>query len=330
MSDNRILAGRVATALGACALTLAPVAAAQTGGGGGGATFVAKPEITKVSCVRRCASRHRAQGASTIRISGHDLSGVVQVVFRGSYGRGDDTSTRVRSGSSTRINARVPIGAVTGPIALSTGTVRSRDTRPIAILPAPPPEPNTELTPVPMPLALGTTAAPAIETGTSRTKAYVGAKRAVTFSFRVSGSAPAQVAVELMRASDGAAVRTWHPATVPGEVERVSWDGRIGRSGAKPGRYSFRLTTAGANGAQVRSAKAGDYERDAFDLYDNMFPVRGRHDFGGSNADFGSGRSGHSHQGQDVFARCGTPAAWPHRAAGSSSSSTTPPRATTS
>ena len=38
-----------------------------------------------------------------------------------------------------------------------------------------------------------------------------------------------------------------------------------------------------------------------------MFPVRGRHNFGGSNADFGSGRSGHSHQGQDVFARCGTP-----------------------
>jgi hypothetical protein len=307
LSDSRILAGRAAAAAGTCALALAPVAAAQSGGGTGGAVFVAKPEITKVSCVRRCASRHRAQGASTIRISGHDLAGVVKVVFRGSYGRGDDTSTQVRPGGSARVSAKVPIGAVTGPIAVSTGTVRSLDTRSIAILPAPPPEPSTKLTPVPMPLALGATGAPSIETGTSRTKAYVGAKRAVTFSFRVSGTVPAEVAVELMRASDGAAVRTWHPAAAPGQVERVSWDGRIGREGAKPGRYSFRLTTEGANGTQVGSAKSGNYERDAFDLYDNMFPVRGRHDFGGSNADFGSGRSGHSHQGQDVFARCGTP-----------------------
>ncbi len=308
MSDSRIHAGRALVGLGACALTLAPVAAAQSGyGGDGGAVFVAKPEITKVSCVRRCASRHRAQGASTIRIRGHDLDGVVKVVFRGSYGRGDDTSAPVRGAGSTRLSAKVPIGAVTGPIALSTGSVRSLDTKPIVILPAPPPEPNTELTPVPLPLALRTTTAPTIETGTSRTKAYVGAKRAVTFSFRLSGEVPSEVAVELMRASDGAAVRTWHPATAAGEVEHVSWDGRIGRSGARPGRYSFRLTTEGTNGVQVRSAQTNDYERDAFDLYDNMFPIRGRHDFGGSNADFGSGRSGHSHQGQDVFARCGTP-----------------------
>ena len=39
----------------------------------------------------------------------------------------------------------------------------------------------------------------------------------------------------------------------------------------------------------------------------HVFPVRGPHDYGGANADFGSGRSGHSHQGQDVFAKCGTP-----------------------
>lgn len=39
----------------------------------------------------------------------------------------------------------------------------------------------------------------------------------------------------------------------------------------------------------------------------HVFPVRGKHDYGSSGARFGSGRSGHSHQGQDVFARCGTP-----------------------
>jgi murein DD-endopeptidase MepM/ murein hydrolase activator NlpD len=114
--------------------------------------------------------------------------------------------------------------------------------------------------------------------------------------------------VELIRASDGESVKTWAPEAVPsGEVQSISWDGRLGRGSAKPGRYSFRLTAATAEGAEVRTAQAGESERDAFDLYDNMFPVRGHHDFGGANADFGSGRAGHSHQGQDVFARCGTP-----------------------
>ena len=38
-----------------------------------------------------------------------------------------------------------------------------------------------------------------------------------------------------------------------------------------------------------------------------VFPVRGRYDFGSSGGRFGAGRSGYSHQGQDLMARCGTP-----------------------
>jgi murein DD-endopeptidase MepM/ murein hydrolase activator NlpD len=37
-----------------------------------------------------------------------------------------------------------------------------------------------------------------------------------------------------------------------------------------------------------------------------VFPVRGPHDFGGASARFGTARNGHIHQGQDVFATCGT------------------------
>ena len=133
------------------------------------------------------------------------------------------------------------------------------------------------------------------------------AQRAVTFSFRMSGDAPDELAVELVRASDGTAVKTWNPDSTPGAVTSLSWNGRIGSAGARPGRYSFRLTASAGNGATVRSAGVDEGGRDAFDLYDNIFPVRGRHNYGGSNADFGSGRAGHSHQGQDVFARCGTP-----------------------
>jgi murein DD-endopeptidase MepM/ murein hydrolase activator NlpD len=38
-----------------------------------------------------------------------------------------------------------------------------------------------------------------------------------------------------------------------------------------------------------------------------VFPIRGLHDYGGPGARFGASRSGHIHQGQDVFAACGTP-----------------------
>jgi murein DD-endopeptidase MepM/ murein hydrolase activator NlpD len=39
----------------------------------------------------------------------------------------------------------------------------------------------------------------------------------------------------------------------------------------------------------------------------HVFPIRGAHDYGSSGARFGTGRAGHSHEGHDVFAACGTP-----------------------
>jgi murein DD-endopeptidase MepM/ murein hydrolase activator NlpD len=304
--DTHLAAGRCAGALALVLSVLAPGAAAQSTGGGGGGMYVATPKVSKVKCVRRCASRMRAQGGSTIKIAGSGLASVTKVVYRGSYGRSDDLSVRARSRSDTGFTARVPVGAVSGPITVVTSEdAASEPTKPIAILPPPPPEPNAVLSPVP---GLRGNAAVRIETGTSRTRAYVGARRAVTFSFRVTGALATAPTVELLRASDGAVVKRWAVDSVSsGEVQSVSWDGRIGRVAATPGRYSFRLTAATEEGAEVRTAQADGLDRDAFDLYDNIFPVRGRHDFGGAGADFGSGRAGHSHQGHDVFARCGTP-----------------------
>jgi murein DD-endopeptidase MepM/ murein hydrolase activator NlpD len=306
---NRAFARRFACALALCVLAAAPAAEAQSpggGDGGGGATYVATPKIGTVSCLRSCASRRRARAGSTLKITGTALSGVTGVTFHGSYGRSDDFSVQVRAGSDTRIHALVPAGAITGPVSASTAAgTRSRRTRPVAILPPPPPAPSGALSPVPGPVAAG---APLLETGTSRTKAFVGARRAVTFSFRLSGPAPAALTVELVRAADGVAVKSWVPqAVVPGEVTSISWNGQFGAVPAPLGHYSFRLTAAAADGSRATSAQTGDVQRDAFDLYDHVFPVRGRHDFGGAGALFGSGRAGHAHQGHDVFARCGVP-----------------------
>jgi murein DD-endopeptidase MepM/ murein hydrolase activator NlpD len=267
---------------------------------------VATPKVSKVTCVRRCASKARSQGGSTIKLLGSGLASAAKVVFNGSYGRADDQSVPVRSSSDSAVAVRVPVGAVTGPITVITSEdAKSKPTPAVAILPPPPPAPNPVLSLVP---GLHAGAAVQIETGTSRTRAYVGARRAVTFSYRVTGPLSTPPTIELIRASDGVAVKSWTPDTVPsGEVQSISWDGRLGRSSAKPGRYSFRLTAATSAGAEVRTAQAGEAERDAFDLYDNLFPVRGRHDYGGAGSEFGAGRAGHRHQGQDVFAKCGTP-----------------------
>jgi murein DD-endopeptidase MepM/ murein hydrolase activator NlpD len=40
---------------------------------------------------------------------------------------------------------------------------------------------------------------------------------------------------------------------------------------------------------------------------EGVFPVQGPHTFGGAGSRFGAPRSGHTHQGQDVAAACGTP-----------------------
>jgi hypothetical protein len=80
---------------------LAPVAAAQAPSGGGGGVYIATPKVAKVSCVRRCASKSRAQGGSTIKLTGSGLSTVAKVIFGGSYGSGDDLAVKVRSRSDT-------------------------------------------------------------------------------------------------------------------------------------------------------------------------------------------------------------------------------------
>ena len=304
MRDSRLPAKRGACALILCAAVAAP-SAASAQSSGGGTVYVATPKVAKVACLRKCASKHRARGGSVIKVVGTELAGVNQLTYMGSYGSGDNVTVRVRAGSNSRVQARVPLGAVTGPIELTTAAGgHSAPSKPVLILPPLPPEPNPELSPVPGPRVSG---APSIETGTSRTKAYIDARPGVKFSFRLSGASAAALKVELVSATDGTVVKTWTPQDVPADqVQSISWNGRLGKASARPGRYSFRLTAASADGSEARSSQSGDVQRDAFDLYDHIFPIRGPHNFGNSGARFGAGRAGHIHQGQDTFAKCGT------------------------
>ncbi len=88
---------------------------------------------------------------------------------------------------------------------------------------------------------------------------------------------------------------------------------------SRPSRALRRLlTTAALAGAAALPASAGAVVADAdpappatpasarapFWLVPSVFPIAGPHRYGEG---FGASRSGHGHEGQDVFAQCGTP-----------------------
>jgi murein DD-endopeptidase MepM/ murein hydrolase activator NlpD len=145
--------------------------------------------------------------------------------------------------------------------------------------------------------------APDVLTAVSSNKAYV-AGRKVRFSYEVAGSRSASVVVKVVRIADGSTLRTWNQGEVaPGAVKTLAWNAKDHGKTPPDDRYAFRLSAAGPSGATSRNAPDGDASRDAFDLHGYVFPLRGSHRYGDG---FGVARSGHSHQGQDVFASCGT------------------------
>jgi hypothetical protein len=281
----------------------APAAVARTGSGG--AVWAPEPQLAAVACVKSCGPKNRIQGGSAVRITGKNLAGVTKVVFKGARTAADDKAVTVQAKSNGAITVPVPLGAQTGPLEAwtSQSSIRSQPTKPVRILPPPPPEERTELSPAPGPADPG---APALETATSTARWYFGAQRGVVFSYRLGGGRPADVEITVVRVADGAVVETWsHPGAAPGVVRTISWSGVSGGVVQPEGRYAFRAVVRDGT-VTARNAAAEDPGRDAFDLYQHFFPVRARHDYGQAGARFGAGRSGHSHQGQDVMAACGS------------------------
>jgi murein DD-endopeptidase MepM/ murein hydrolase activator NlpD len=94
-------------------------------------------------------------------------------------------------------------------------------------------------------------------------------------------------------------VAAWTVRAEPG-VNTVSWDGRTGDGVAPAGRYRLEV------GSEARTTATSVAQRSVeVALADHVFPIRGRHDLGRSIENrFGGGRG---HQGQDMFADCGTP-----------------------
>jgi murein DD-endopeptidase MepM/ murein hydrolase activator NlpD len=96
----------------------------------------------------------------------------------------------------------------------------------------------------------------------------------------------------------------------PETPDSVRWDGTAGDGRpAENGHYSFRIVPQSGGRVARRATSSASTEplSLSFDLYGYAFPILGAHDYGGAAGRFGAGRSGHTHEGQDVMADCGTP-----------------------
>jgi murein DD-endopeptidase MepM/ murein hydrolase activator NlpD len=275
--------------------------AATANGGGSGTVVTPSPVVTDVRCVPTppsgCVDRLWAEPGSSIELRGRNLQSSARVLFYGRKGKADDVYSPSLPGLRGRVTAAVPRGAVSGPVAVEAADgKRSRRWSGLVI-------DDPTVTP-PLPPQSG--AAPAIGARIAERKVFYGGVHKAVFSYRVSASRPVDVGIKLVRVADGTVVQAWQdPQVPPGAVQRVAWNGRSGGKAQPDGLYAFQAAVGAA--AASESGAGAAPSADAFNLLGHMFPVRGRHDFGGSSGRFGAGRTGHSHQGQDMFARCGTP-----------------------
>lgn len=100
-------------------------------------------------------------------------------------------------------------------------------------------------------------------------------------------------------------VRTLYRNDVsPDTPTAVRWDGNTaeGRP-ARTGEYSFRIGPQGP-ATSARTAIKSSISTLSFSLYGYIFPVQGAHTYGDG---IGAPRVGHTHQGRDIAAACGTP-----------------------
>jgi hypothetical protein len=236
------------------------------------------PKVTDVVCKQRCLDVRTVTETGRIEVSGKALGAITEVRFRGPDGRIVAEPASVRSNAVT---AKVPTGASSGRIVVATGSgakARSREELEVK------PEDAIETVEG---FALGRVdAKPKI--------AYFDGRRDIELDYLFEADGPADIRIDVISKGSGKTVDSIVQRNrKPFSNQTVAWDGR--RANGKPprnGKYRFRVAALGD--------ERGASDSTGFAYYDHIFPLRGKHGYGDG---LGAGRG---HQGQDVFAKCGT------------------------
>ena len=247
--------------------------------GGGGIDVPEPPRLSDVYCIERCADIRVAAAGSKIELAGRNLDAVETVGFNGADGRLKVEPARV---SARRVTARVPDGAESG---------RPRVTDAYG---------NSSTAPERLRIVAREDIPEGGEFELSRAearprKAYFDGRRDPGVSYSFSGDGPTDIRVDVIDRADGSVVSTFRQREREPFAPNVArWDGRTDSGRVAPdGDYRFRIgPTAGGSAETTGESR--------FSLFGHKFPIRARHSYGDG---FGAGRN---HQGQDVFARCGS------------------------
>jgi murein DD-endopeptidase MepM/ murein hydrolase activator NlpD len=294
----RALAHLTGAALG-CGLAVLALPSAASAATSGGSSAVPVPKVKRVTCRTECAGVRAARPGSVIRVRGRDLDATDTVILLGASGDTDDVELEVSQPRRSRFDVKVPRSARTGPVTVVNldGVQAPARKRSRIVIDASAPE-QTSLRAL--------SGGPAVEVEMQGRRVFFDATRKAQLVYLVRGADAATVNIELVRLADDAAIASWTQGPVPADTpQTVSWDGTAGGVVQKDGRYEFRVYTESPEGLRAQSAQAEDGDAPgAFTFLRHKFPIRGAHGYGEFAATFGGGRG---HQGQDVFATCGTP-----------------------
>jgi hypothetical protein len=178
--------------------------------------------------------------------------------------------------------------------------------------------PTAKRMPPPGPVLAPVPGIPQLSAGVALRKVSRHAASAATLRYVSSAGEPVAIRVDVVRLADGLSVFHHERTVDPDKPQTLRWSGRATSGVALDGRYELRVVLGDAARSIASSAPGGAAPEGSppppgsaslgrFTFVGAVFPVRGEHDFGGRGARFGAERDGHSHEGQDVMADCGTP-----------------------
>ncbi|HET6830128.1 MAG TPA: peptidoglycan DD-metalloendopeptidase family protein [Solirubrobacterales bacterium] len=258
------------------AALLCSVAAATARDGGIGTPD--PPRVTDVVCKQRCLDVRTVTETGRVQVTGRALGAITEVRFRGPDGRIAVEPASVRSDTVT---AKVPTGASSGRIVVATRFgARARSPEELEV------KPEDAIRSVDG-FALGRVAA-------KPKTAYFDGRKDIKLDYLFEADGPADIRIDVVSRENGKTVDSIVQRNRrPFSIQTVAWDG-LGENGKPPrnGKYRFRVSALGD--------ERGASDSTGFAYYDHKFPLRGKHGYGDG---LGAGRG---HQGQDVFAKCGT------------------------
>jgi murein DD-endopeptidase MepM/ murein hydrolase activator NlpD len=257
---------------------------------GGGAAAPGTPSIRDVICVTGCVGLRKATVGGTVQVSGNDLAMVTKMTFTS---EGSRVLADVTKATDTTAEAEVPLGATTGKVRVKDefGNASKLSKVELEI------HPRSEL---------GTAGRLQLtEAEVTPRKAFFFGVRAPRLNYVIGSDQQLNdLRIDVVDA-DGAVVKSFFRDDVEANTtQAIRWNGKSSDGkAAGNGTYQFRISSQTGERA-VRPSARREGDPLAFKLFGFIFPVRGPHEYWDG---IGAPRAGHTHQGQDVGAECGTP-----------------------